>query len=133
MFDIDFEKILVFGVIALVVIPAKDLPRVLRTVGQTLGKMRRMANEFRSQFMDAINEADLEQVKKEISSINDLAKVDTSMSTPAEVKREAAAPPSEPKPAEPAAGSIMPPPAEHADTSAAAPDREPSLKAGPGA
>jgi len=71
MFDIDFEKILVFGVIALVVIPAKDLPRVLRTVGQTLGKMRRMANEFRSQFMDAINEADLDQVKKEISSIND--------------------------------------------------------------
>ena len=121
MFDIDFEKILVFGVIALVVIPAKDLPRVLRTVGQTVGKMRRMANEFRSQFMDAINEADLDQVKKEISSINDLAKVDTSVEPVSTAK---------PAPAEPAAGSIMPPPADPIDPGAAVP--EPSLKASPG-
>jgi len=133
MFDIDFEKILVFGVIALVVIPAKDLPRVLRTVGQTLGKMRRMANEFRSQFMDAINEADLDQVKKEISSINDLATVDTSMTPPAEVKREVAAAPSEPAPAEPAAGSIMPPPAAPVDAGATVPEHAPTLKASPGA
>ena len=132
MFDIDFEKILVFGVIALVVIPAKDLPRVLRTVGQTLGKMRRMANDFRSQFMDAINEADLEQVKKEISSINDLAKVDTSMAPVAEVKPAAVAPPSDLAPAEPAAGSIMPPPAAPAEAVEIVPDHAPSSKASPG-
>jgi len=108
MFDIDFEKILVFGVIALVVIPAKDLPRVLRTVGQTIGKMRRMANEFRGQFMDALNEADLEGVKKEISAINDSAKVempkfDTAMGPAAEVK------PVELAPEPTIGGSILPP------------------------
>ena len=108
MFDIDFEKILVFGVIALVVIPAKDLPRVLRTVGQTIGKMRRMANEFRGQFMDALNQADLEGVKKEISAINDSAKIelpkfDTSMGPVAEVK------PVETLPEPMIGGSILPP------------------------
>ena len=54
MFDIDAGKILVVGVVALLVIGPKDLPRVLRTVGQTVGKMRRMAAEFQNQFAEAI-------------------------------------------------------------------------------
>jgi len=78
MFDIDAGKILVVGVVALLVIGPKDLPRVLRTVGQTVGKMRRMAAEFQNQFMEAIKEADLEDVKKEISAINESAKIDGS-------------------------------------------------------
>ena len=66
MFDFDVGKLLVFGIIALVVIPPKDLPRVMRTVGQYVGKMRRMAAEFQGQFREAMREADLESVKKEI-------------------------------------------------------------------
>jgi sec-independent protein translocase protein TatB len=66
----------------LAVIPPKDLPRVMRTVGQTIGKMRRMASEFQGQFMEAMREvereADLESVKKEFQAINDQAKIDTS-------------------------------------------------------
>jgi sec-independent protein translocase protein TatB len=78
MFDIDAGKILVVGVVALLVIGPKDLPRVLRTVGQTVGKMRRMAAEFQNQFAEAIKEADLEDVKKEFSAIRDSANIDTS-------------------------------------------------------
>jgi sec-independent protein translocase protein TatB len=78
MFDIDAGKILVVGVVALLVIGPKDLPRVLRTVGQTVGKMRRMATEFQNQFMEAIKEADLEDVKKEISAIHESAQIDGS-------------------------------------------------------
>ena len=78
MFDIDAGKILVVGVVALLVIGPKDLPRVLRTVGQTVGKMRRMATEFQNQFMEAIKEADLEDVKKEISAIDESAQIDGS-------------------------------------------------------
>ena len=54
----------------------------MRTVGQTIGKMRRMASEFQGQFMEAMREvereADLESVKKEFQAINDQAKIDTS-------------------------------------------------------
>src|ERR1700719_3763287 len=78
MFDIDAGKILVVGVVALLVIGPKDLPRVLRTVGQTVGRMRRMASEFQHQFAEAIKEADLEDVKKEFSALQESAKIDTS-------------------------------------------------------
>jgi len=78
MFDIDAGKILVVGVVALLVIGPKDLPRVLRTVGNTVGRMRRMASEFQNQFMEAIKEADLEDVKKEFTAIRESAAIDTS-------------------------------------------------------
>jgi sec-independent protein translocase protein TatB len=82
MFDFDISKMIIVAIVALAVIPPKDLPRVMRTVGQTLGKMRRMAAEFQGQFMEAMREvereADLESVKKEFQAINDQAKIDTS-------------------------------------------------------
>ncbi len=107
MFDIDFEKILVFGIVALVVIPAKDLPRVLRTVGQTIGKLRKMASEFQGQFMDALKEADLDSVKREIAAIHDSAKVDVHFDPVADIKRETET--ALAMPVEPATGSILPP------------------------
>jgi sec-independent protein translocase protein TatB len=82
MFDLDVSKMIIVGIVALAVIPPKDLPRVMRTVGQTIGKMRRMASEFQGQFMEAMREvereADLDSVKKEFRAINDQAKIDTS-------------------------------------------------------
>ena len=69
MFDFDVGKLLVFGIVALAVIPPKDLPRVMRTVGQALGKMRRMAKDFQGQFADAMREADLDSVKKELDGL----------------------------------------------------------------
>jgi len=78
MFDFDIGKLMVVAIVALAVIPPKDLPRVMRTVGQVVGKMRRMAAEFQGQFMDAMREADLENVRKELEALNEKAKVDTS-------------------------------------------------------
>jgi sec-independent protein translocase protein TatB len=81
MFDLDISKMIIVGIVALAVIPPKDLPRVMRTVGQTIGKMRRMASEFQGQFMEAMREvereADLDSVKKEFQAISDQAKVET--------------------------------------------------------
>jgi sec-independent protein translocase protein TatB len=77
MFDIfDPSKIFLVGVVALIVIGPKDLPRVMRTVGQVVGRMRKMANEFQQQFNEAMREAELEDVKKELAAMNDAAKVD---------------------------------------------------------
>jgi sec-independent protein translocase protein TatB len=78
MFDFDIGKLMVVAVVALAVIPPKDLPRVMRTVGQAVGKMRRMAAEFQGQFMDAMREADLESVRKELNALNEKAKIDAS-------------------------------------------------------
>jgi len=76
MFDFDIGKLMVVAIVALAVIPPKDLPRVMRTVGQVVGKMRRMAAEFQGQFMDAMREADLDSVRKELEALNEKAKID---------------------------------------------------------
>ena len=82
MFDLDVSKMIVVGIVALAVIPPKDLPRVMRTAGQVIGKVRRMAAEFQGQFMEAIREAereaDLEGIKREFQAINDQSKIDAS-------------------------------------------------------
>src|SRR5271155_3022145 len=92
MFDLDASKILIVGIVALAVIPPKDLPRVLRTVGLYVGRMRRMASEFQGQVMDAMKEAekaiDLENVKKEFNSLEEAAKIDTSYDPAAAIHNE---------------------------------------------
>lgn len=76
MFEFDAAKLFVIGIVALIVIGPKELPRVLRQLGQVVGKMRRMAAEFQGQFMDAMREADLDDLKKDMAKVADSAKVD---------------------------------------------------------
>lgn len=74
MFDIGWSELLVVGVVALVVIGPKELPRVLRTVGQGIAKLRRMAGEFQGQFNEALREAELSDLKDSVSGLkNDLS------------------------------------------------------------
>lgn len=70
MFDMSWGELMVIGGVALVVIGPKDLPKALRTVGQMTTKIRRMAGEFQSQFNEAMREAELDDLKKEIDGIN---------------------------------------------------------------
>ncbi|MCB1480514.1 MAG: twin-arginine translocase subunit TatB [Rhodobiaceae bacterium] len=68
MFDIGWSEMLVLAVVTILVVGPRDLPRMLRTVGQFVGKARRMAGEFQRQFNDALKEAELDDVKKSIDS-----------------------------------------------------------------
>jgi sec-independent protein translocase protein TatB len=69
MFDIAWSELLLIGAVALVAIPPKDLPKAMRTVGQTVGKLRRMATEFQGQFNDAMREAELHDLKKQVEEV----------------------------------------------------------------
>jgi len=71
MFGIDSVELLVIAVVALVVIGPKDLPRVMRTIGNFVGKARGMAKHFRSGFDTMIREAELEDMEKKWKSDND--------------------------------------------------------------
>jgi sec-independent protein translocase protein TatB len=51
------------------VIGPKDLPKALRAVGEMVGKVRRMAGEFQGQFNDAMREAELHDLKKQVEDI----------------------------------------------------------------
>lgn len=70
MLDMSWGEIMVIGGVALIVIGPKDLPKALRTLGQMTTKMRRLAGEFQSQFNDAMREAELDDVRKEVEALN---------------------------------------------------------------
>ena len=103
MFDFDATKLMIVGVLALIVLGPQELPRVMRQLGQMLGKVRRMAGEFQGQFMDAMREAELEDIRKQVNKLGDEAKssvsLDMNLPDPAAELRKAA----EGAPATPAA------------------------------
>lgn len=69
MFDIAWSELILVGAVALVVIGPKDLPKAMRTLGQAIGKVRRMAAEFQGQFNDAMREAELDELKKQVEDV----------------------------------------------------------------
>lgn len=69
MFDISWGEMLLIGVVALIAIGPKELPGVLRMVGQWMAKARRMAAEFQGQFREAMREAELADLKKEFDDV----------------------------------------------------------------
>lgn len=76
MFEVGWSEILVIAIVALIVFPTKDLPRLLRTVGQLVGKARRMAGDMQAQFNQALREAereaDLADLKSSVQNANPL-------------------------------------------------------------
>jgi sec-independent protein translocase protein TatB len=69
MFDIGWSELLLIGIVALIAIGPKELPGALRTLGQWMAKVRRMASEFQNQFHEAMREAELADLKKEVDEM----------------------------------------------------------------
>ncbi len=74
MFDIGWSELLVIAVVALIAIGPKELPGVLRMVGQWMGKARRMASDFQGQFNEAMREAEMADIKKTFDDAAGMAK-----------------------------------------------------------
>lgn len=62
-------EILVIGLLALIVVGPKDLPVLMRKVGQAVGKARGMANEFRASFDEMARQSELDELRKEVESL----------------------------------------------------------------
>ena len=73
MFDIGWSELVLIGVVALVAIGPKELPGVLRMVGQWMGKARKMAAEFQGQFQEAMREAEMADLKKSFDEVREAA------------------------------------------------------------
>lgn len=72
MFDVGWPELLVIAIVLIVVVGPQDLPRMLRAFGKATARMRTMASEFRTQFDEALKEADLDDVRKTISDAQNL-------------------------------------------------------------
>lgn len=73
MFDFGWSELVVIAVVALIAIGPKELPGVLRMVGQWMGKARKMAGEFQGQFQEAMREAEMADLKKTFDEVKETA------------------------------------------------------------
>ena len=66
MLDIGWTELLVIAVVLIVVVGPKDLPPMLRAFGKMTSNLRKMAGDFRTQFDEALREADMDGVRQTI-------------------------------------------------------------------
>jgi len=109
MFDIGWSELLVIGVVAIIVVGPKELPRLMRTFGHYLGKVRHMAADFQRQFEEAVRDSEIDEVRKamqdfhaEVSDVTPRGTVDKPLMMPTPVEpapaaAEAAPPAPKPK------------------------------------
>jgi sec-independent protein translocase protein TatB len=88
MFEIGWGELLIIGIVALIAIGPKELPGVLRTLGQWMSKLRRMASEFQSQFHEAMREAELADLKKQVDDMTSQAQSYANFDPVSEVRQE---------------------------------------------
>lgn len=72
MLDFGWPELLIIALVLILVVGPKDLPAMLRSFGRTTKKLRTMAGEFRSQFDEALKEADMDDVRQ---ALNDAQKL----------------------------------------------------------
>jgi|SRR6185437_115750 len=137
MLDFSWSELALIGVVALVVIGPKDLPKALRTAGIWVRKARSISREFQSSVEQMMREAELDEVKKQIESVSsvNIAKEIENTIDPGGELAESLKPPEMPDldkivnetaPPPPAAAETLAPPAPPAtpEPAAAAPEPE---------
>ena len=140
MFDLGWSELLVIGVVALIVVGPKDLPRMLRTLGRYAARAKSVARDFQRAMDDAARQADIEELK-EVRKDLDAVRADTYrmqremgqsfLDGPGKAKKasdgKSDGKPAEQKPAEKAAPAAAPQPAAEAKPAVgpAAPKAEP--------
>ena len=67
--QVGMVELLMLGILALIVVGPKDLPRLMNRVGKGVAQMRRMADEFRASFDQMAREAEIDEMRKEIESL----------------------------------------------------------------
>ena len=138
MFDIGWTELIVVAVVMILVVGPKDLPRMLRTFGQTVGKVRRMAGEFQSTFNDALREAeqqaDIADMKAQVekaANFDPLGDLKKSIEADAPKKASAANAPKPGNGNETASGKTETPAASSASSSGPADDGSASPDSAP--
>ncbi len=71
MFDFGWSELLIIAAVAIIVVGPKDLPRLMRSIGQYVGKAKNMARDLQNQFNDMAHQSELEEIRKSVSDIKD--------------------------------------------------------------
>lgn len=72
MFDIGWQELFIIVLVGIIVIGPKELPRATRAIAGLIRKARMMAHEFQDGIDDMIQDADLDDIKKQVSSSGEI-------------------------------------------------------------
>ena len=72
LFDLSMTELMLIGVVALVVIGPKDLPKALRVAGFWVRKARTLSREFHSSVEQMIREAELDEMRQELKKATEI-------------------------------------------------------------
>ncbi len=75
-FGIGSTELLVIVVVALLVVGPKDLPRLLRTIGNFVSKVRGLAREFQGHLDEAMRETGIDEVKDNVTKMKEFTVAD---------------------------------------------------------
>ena len=71
--EIGATELMVIAAVALIVVGPKDLPVLLRKLGAFVARLRGMANEFRTSFDDMARQSELDDLRREVAAMRDVA------------------------------------------------------------
>ena len=71
MFDLGWDEMALIGVVTLIVMGPKDLPKVLRQAGRWARRVREMAHQFQHGLDQMVQEAELDEVRKDVERAGD--------------------------------------------------------------
>ncbi len=71
MFDFGWSELMVIAAVAVIVVGPRELPRLMRTLGQYVSKAKSMASELQSQFNDIAHQSELEEIRKSVNDLKD--------------------------------------------------------------
>ena len=108
MFNIGWSELLLIAVVAIIVVGPKELPRLMRTFGHYAGKLRRAAADFQRQFEDAMQESELDEMRKALDEVRTTA---ASIHTNTPMDRPLMLPEPSPPPQEAVSSAAKPKPA----------------------
>ncbi len=78
--SIGFPEMLVIMVLAIIFVGPKDLPKLMRTIGQWMARIRAMGNEFKSAFDDMDVDNEVAAIRREIEEMKSLGNLDVEIS-----------------------------------------------------
>ena len=66
MFDIGWQELFLIGLVTILVVGPKEIPRVLRTVVAAVRKVRGLANDFQRGIDELARETELDQIRQDL-------------------------------------------------------------------
>jgi sec-independent protein translocase protein TatB len=72
LLDMGWSELMLIGMVALVVIGPKDLPKALRVAGFWVRKARTLSREFQSSVEQMVREAELDEVREQLKKASEI-------------------------------------------------------------